>query len=41
LRAPSGRDAVVVSLFLPVEGAAGEAGSLLCYVPIAEPASSI
>jgi hypothetical protein len=32
LRDPSGRDAVMVTLFLPVEGAAaGEAGSLLYY----------
>ncbi|HZD68888.1 MAG TPA: hypothetical protein VFA45_08215 [Actinomycetes bacterium] len=39
LRDPSGHDAVVVSSFLPVEGAAaGEAGSLLYYVPIEEPA---
>jgi len=35
LRDPSGRDAVMVTLFLPVEGAAvGEAGSLLYYVPV-------
>jgi hypothetical protein len=34
LRGPSGRNAIMVSLFLPVEGAApGEAGSLLYYVP--------
>jgi hypothetical protein len=40
LRDPSGRDAVMVTLFLHVEGAAsGEAGSLLYYVPIDEPAS--
>jgi hypothetical protein len=35
LRDPSGRDAVMVTLFLPVEGAApGEAGSLLYHVPV-------
>jgi hypothetical protein len=35
LRDPWGRSAVMVTLFLPVEGAAaGEAGSLLYYVPI-------
>ena len=35
LRDPSGRDAVMVTLFLPFEGAApGEAGSLLYYVPL-------
>jgi hypothetical protein len=40
LRDPSGRKAVMVSLFLPVEGAAaGEAGSLLYYVPVDPPAS--
>jgi hypothetical protein len=34
LRDPSGREAVMVTLFLPVEGAAaGEAGSLLYYLP--------
>jgi hypothetical protein len=42
LRDPSGRDAVMVTLFLHVEGAAaGEAGSLLYYVPIDQPASPI
>jgi hypothetical protein len=39
LRDPSGREAVMVTLFLPVEGAAaGEAGSLLYYMPVDEPA---
>jgi hypothetical protein len=39
LRDPSGRKAVMVTLFLPVEGAAaGEAGSLLYYLPVDEPA---
>jgi hypothetical protein len=34
LRDPAGRDAVMVTLFLPMEGAApGEAGSLLYHVP--------
>ncbi len=38
LRDPSGRNVVMVTLFLPVEGAApGEAGSLLYYVPVDEP----
>jgi hypothetical protein len=42
LRDPSGRDAVMVSLYLHVEGAAaGEAGSLLYYVPVDEPAPPI
>jgi len=40
LRDPSGRDAVMVTLFLHMEGAAaGEAGSLLYYLPVDEPAS--
>jgi hypothetical protein len=35
LRDPSGRGAIMVTLFLPVEGAAaGEAGSLLYYMPV-------
>ena len=39
LRDPSGRKAVMVTLFLPVEGAAaGEAGSLLYHLPVDEPA---
>jgi hypothetical protein len=34
LRDPAGRDAVMVTLFLPMEGAApGEAGSLLYHIP--------
>jgi hypothetical protein len=38
LRDPSGREALMVTLFLPGEGAApGEAGSLLYYVPLAGP----
>ena len=38
LRDPAGRDALMVSLFLPFEGAApGEAGSLLFVVPVDEP----
>jgi hypothetical protein len=42
LRDPSGRNAVMVTLFLHAEGAAaGEAGSLLYYVPIGQPASPI
>jgi hypothetical protein len=42
LRDPLGRDAVMVTLFLHVEGAAaGEAGSLLYYVPVDQPASPI
>jgi hypothetical protein len=43
LRDPEGRDALMVTLFLPMEGAApGEAGSLLYVVPIdqAGPAAS-
>jgi hypothetical protein len=43
LRDPAGRDALMVTLFLPMEGAApGEAGSLLYVVPIgpAGPAAS-
>jgi hypothetical protein len=43
LRDPTGRDALMVTLFLPMEGAApGEAGSLLYFVPIgrAAPAAS-
>jgi hypothetical protein len=37
LRDPAGRDALMVTLFLPVEGAApGEAGSLLYVVPIGQ-----
>lgn len=40
LRDPSGREAVMVTLFLPVEGAAaGEAGSLLYHMPVDEPAA--
>jgi hypothetical protein len=40
LRDPSGRDAVMVTLFLPVEGAAaGEAGSLLYYMSVDKSAS--
>jgi hypothetical protein len=35
LRDPAGRDAIMVTLFLPMEGAApGEAGSLLYLVPV-------
>jgi hypothetical protein len=35
LRDPAGREAVMVTLFVPVEGAApGEAGSLLYYLPV-------
>jgi hypothetical protein len=42
LRDPVGRDAVMVTLFLHVEGAAaGEAGSLLYYLPVDEPAPRI
>jgi hypothetical protein len=38
LRDPAGRDALMVTLFLPMEGAApGEAGSLLYVVPIGQP----
>jgi hypothetical protein len=34
---PAGRDVVMVTLFLPMEGAApGEAGSLLYHVPADE-----
>ena len=43
LRDPAGRDALMVTLFLPMEGAApGEAGSLLYVVPIGQagPAAS-
>ena len=43
LRDPEGRDALMVTLFLPMEGAApGEAGSLLYVVPIGQagPAAS-
>jgi hypothetical protein len=43
LRDPTGRDALMVTLFLPMEGAApGEAGSLLYVVPIGQagPAAS-
>jgi hypothetical protein len=43
LRDPAGRDALMVTLFLPMEGAApGEAGSLLYIVPIGQggPAAS-
>jgi len=43
LRDPAGRDALMVALFLPMEGAApGEAGSLLYVVPIGQagPAAS-
>jgi hypothetical protein len=43
LRDPEGRDVLMVTMFLPVEGAApGEAGSLLYVVPIGEagPAAS-
>ena len=43
LRDPAGRDALMVTLFLPLEGAApGEAGSLLYVVPIGQagPAAS-
>jgi hypothetical protein len=37
LRDPAGRDALMVTLFLPMEGAApGEAGSLLYVVPIGQ-----
>jgi hypothetical protein len=37
LRDPTGRDALMVTLFLPMEGAApGEAGSLLYVVPIGQ-----
>jgi hypothetical protein len=37
LRDPAGRDAVMVTLFLPIEGAApGEAGSLLYHLPADE-----
>jgi hypothetical protein len=40
LRDPSGREAVMVTLFLPMEGAAaGEAGSLLYYLPVDKPTS--
>jgi hypothetical protein len=39
LRDPAGRDAVMVTLYLHLEGAAaGEAGSLLYYRPVDEPA---
>jgi hypothetical protein len=39
LRDPAGRDAVMVTLYLHVEGAAaGEAGSLLYYRPVDQPA---
>jgi hypothetical protein len=42
LRDPLGRDAVMVTLYLHVEGAAaGEAGSLLYYMPVDQPASPI
>jgi photosystem II stability/assembly factor-like uncharacterized protein len=35
LRDPEGRDALMVTLFVPMEGAApGEAGSLLYLVPL-------
>ena len=35
LRDPAGRDALMVTLFVPMEGAApGEAGSLLYLVPV-------
>jgi len=38
LNDPSGRNGVMATLFLPVEGAApGEAGSLLYHVPVDEP----
>jgi hypothetical protein len=36
LRDPGGRDAVMVTLYLHLEGAAGEAGSLLYYRPVDE-----
>jgi len=40
LRDPAGRDAVMVTLYLHLEGAAaGEAGSLLYYRPVDELAS--
>jgi hypothetical protein len=42
LRDPSGGDAVMVTMFLPVEGAAaGEAGSLLYHVAVDKSASPI
>jgi hypothetical protein len=38
LRDPAGGEVLMVTLFLPMEGAApGEAGSLLYVVPIAQP----
>jgi len=38
LRDPAGRDAIMATLFLPMEGAApGEAGSLLYVVPVERP----
>ena len=37
LRDPAGRDALMVTLFVPMEGAApGEAGSLLYLVPVSQ-----
>jgi hypothetical protein len=39
LRDPAGRAAIMVTLYLHLEGAAaGEAGSLLYYRPVEEPA---